>query len=54
MIHVTGEITHHIAPDIDAERRGVTTGLERAGQLVLGYQVPGVGATVAGRNSGGD
>ncbi len=52
--HVTGEITHHIAPDIDAERNGVITGLEHAGQLVLVYQVTGVGATVAGRNSGGD
>ena len=52
--HLTGQITHHIAADIDAERNAVITGLNQAGWLTREYQVTGVGATLLGRNGGGD
>jgi len=52
--HLTGQVTHHIAPDIDAERHGLIMDLVDAGWLTKVYQVTGVGATVAGRNGGGD
>ena len=52
--HLTGQITHHIAADIDAERDAVITNLARSGWLTQEYQVTGVGATLLGRNGGGD
>jgi LssY C-terminus len=52
--HLTGQITHHIDADVDAERDRLMDDLERAGQLVRQYDSPGVGATEAGRNAEGD
>jgi hypothetical protein len=52
--HRTGQITHHIAPDIDAERDGLFRDLTRTGRLESLFQVTGVGATLLGRNGGGD
>ncbi len=52
--HDTGQITHHIAPDIDAERDGIIADLRAAGALVSVSSVAGVGATDHGRNGGGD
>ena len=52
--HRTGQVTHHIAPDIDAERHGLVQDLINAGWLDKIYQVTGVGATLVGRNGGGD
>lgn len=52
--HLTGQLTHHIAADIDAERDAVIGGLIHAGWVTQQYQVTGVGATVLGRNGGGD
>ena len=52
--HLTGQITHHIAADIDAERDALIAGLARLGWLARQYQVTGVGATLLGRNGGGD
>jgi hypothetical protein len=52
--HLTGQITHHIAPDIDAERDYLMTSLAEAGRLADRYQWPGIGATEHGRNAGGD
>jgi len=52
--HYTGAVTHHIAPDIDAERATLATDLEAAGMVMAKYQVTGVGPTLAGRNGGGD
>ncbi len=52
--HRTGQITHHIAPDIDAERDFTFAALTRVGQLVSWYQVTGIGPTLDGRNGGGD
>jgi hypothetical protein len=52
--HRTGQITHHIAADIDSARDGLFTDLTQAGQLEREYQVTGVGETLWGRNGGGD
>src|SRR5690606_23543615 len=52
--HYTGAVTHHIAPDIDAERATLAADLETAGMVTAKYQVTGVGPTLNGRNGGGD
>jgi len=52
--HYTGQITHHIAPDVDAERDRMMDDLAKAGQLVSRSQVTGLGPTFNGRNGGGD
>jgi hypothetical protein len=52
--HLTGKITHHIAPDLDAERDKLMGDLLAHGQLVSQYQVTGIGSTLRGRNGGGD
>jgi hypothetical protein len=52
--HLTGQITHHIDADVDAQRNQLMTDLSEAGQLERQYQVPGVGPTQDGRNAGGD
>ncbi len=50
----TGQITHHIRADIDAERDGLLADLSRAGRLVQVFHVSGIGPTLWGRNGGGD
>jgi hypothetical protein len=52
--HYTGQVTHHIAPDIDAERDGLIADLTKAGLVTAIYQVTGVGPTLNGRNGEGD
>jgi hypothetical protein len=52
--HFTGAITHHIGPDIDAERQLLIADIEAAGMATAKYQVTGIGPTVAGLNGGGD
>lgn len=52
--HETGAITHHIGPDIDAERDVVIHDLSAAGMVISVSDIPGIGATKAGRNGGGD
>jgi hypothetical protein len=52
--HDTGQITHHIAPDLDAERDFLMASLADAGVLSDTYVVDGVGPTLFGRNGGGD
>ncbi|MGH7893801.1 MAG: LssY C-terminal domain-containing protein, partial [Candidatus Binatia bacterium] len=52
--HTTGQITHHIAADVDAERDTLMHHLGAAGQLTTVYYVTGVGPTLNGRNGGGD
>ncbi len=52
--HRTGQITHHIAADIDSERDGLVADLVKNGWLTVEFQVTGVGATLLGRNGGGD
>ena len=50
----TGQITHHIAPDIDAERDRLTDDLKTAKVVEAIYEVSGIGPTLAGRNGEGD
>ena len=52
--HDTGAITHHIGPDIDAERDLVIHDLSAAGVVISVSDIPGIGATRTGRNGGGD
>jgi hypothetical protein len=52
--HRTGQITHHIGADIDGERDGLFSDLGKSGWLTEEFQVTGVGATLTGRNGGGD
>lgn len=52
--HFTGAITHHIGPDIDAERQLLIANVETAGMATAKYQVTGIGPTITGRNGGGD
>ena len=52
--HYTGAVTHHIGPDLDAERAVLATDLEDAGMVDAKYQVTGIGPTLAGRDGGGD
>jgi len=50
----TGQVTHHIAPDIDAERDRLTDDLKIAKVVEAIYEVSGIGPTLAGRNGEGD
>jgi hypothetical protein len=52
--HYTGQVTHHIAPDVDTERDQLFSDLWQSGQLLEEYHVPGLGPTLFGRNGGGD
>jgi hypothetical protein len=51
--HTTGQITHHISPDVDAERDKIVADLKQAGaslgvEWIAGFDNP------AGKNGGGD
>jgi hypothetical protein len=50
----TGQITHHIAADIDAERDLLSGDLAASGHVESTYEISGVGPTLVGRNGGGD
>jgi hypothetical protein len=50
----TGQITHHIAPNVDAERDGLVNDLARARMVTTTYRVSGVGPTLNGHNGEGD
>lgn len=52
--HRDAQITHHIAPDIDAERDLLTVALAVAKVAESNYEVSGVGPTLNGRNGEGD
>jgi len=52
--HDTGAITHHIGPDVDAERNALIGDLTTAGLLVSTGEMSGIGATRTGHNGGGD
>jgi hypothetical protein len=52
--HDDGRVTHHIAPDIDADRNLLTADLAAAKVVETIYEVTGIGPTIAGRNGGGD
>jgi hypothetical protein len=50
----TGQVTHHIAPDVDAERDHLIDDLKTAKVVRTIYEVTGVGPTLNGRNGEGD
>lgn len=52
--HTTGQITHHIAPDIDDERDHLLRDLQATGELAETYVVPDFQKDHTGRNGGGD
>jgi hypothetical protein len=50
----TCQVTHHIAPDIDAERDLLIHDLRDAGMVQNFFQISGIGPTLFGRNGEGD
>ena len=52
--HNTAAITHHIGPDLDAERDFLIRDLTAAGVLTSTSDIAGIGATRTGHNGGGD
>src|SRR6478609_9706987 len=46
----TGQVTHHIGPDIDGERDLLMRDLTAAGMLDAVFQISGIGPTLFGRN----
>jgi hypothetical protein len=52
--HTTGQVTHHIDADVDAERDHLLDDLKGTGDLVEAYTVAGFHQTREGRNGGGD
>jgi hypothetical protein len=52
--HTTGQITHHIAPDVDAERDKLMEDLRRAGALRQVAWLEHFHQIFKGYNGGGD
>jgi hypothetical protein len=52
--HDDARVTHHIAPDIDAERDLLTADLRAAKVVTTIYEIAGIGPTLNGRNGEGD
>jgi LssY-like putative type I secretion system component LssY len=52
--HDTGQVTHHIGPDIDVERDSLMRDLRGAGMVQTFFQISGTGPTLLGRNGEGD
>jgi hypothetical protein len=52
--HTTGQITHHIAADVDAERDNLFADLKATGLLAQTDAIDGFQEERAGRNGGGD
>jgi hypothetical protein len=50
----TGQVTHHIAPNIDAERDLLMQDLRDAGMVQNFFKISGTGPTLFGRNGEGD
>lgn len=50
----TGQVTHHTAADIDAERDYLFADLEKTGDLAAKYVVDDFHKTLRGKNGGGD
>ncbi len=51
---MTTRVTHHIAPDVDADRDLLTADLKAAKVVKTIYEVTGIGPTVDGRDGEGD
>ena len=52
--HSTGQITHHISADVDAERNRLFAGIKANGSLTEVYAVDDFHKIREGRNGGGD
>jgi len=52
--HDDARITHHIGPDIDADRDLLTADLKGAKVVTTIYEITGIGPTLDGRNGEGD
>jgi hypothetical protein len=52
--HTTGQITHHISPNVDAERDHVMDSLRATGKLAEVVPLEGFHKVLDGRNGGGD
>lgn len=52
--HTDGEITHHIAADVDTERDRLMSDLEASGDVAEMFQVDNFHKVKDGRNGGGD
>lgn len=52
--HTTGQITHHIAADVDAERDRLMKQLAETGELASQYVIDGFHKDRSGKNGGGD
>ncbi|WP_437186848.1 LssY C-terminal domain-containing protein [Planctomicrobium sp. SH668] len=52
--HTTGQITHHISGNVDAERNRLSRDLNQTGQLIEQYSEPSFHEIREGRNGGGD
>lgn len=52
--HTTGQITHHVAADVDAERDHIFATLQPTGRLAETYFVDNFHKVREGRNGGGD
>jgi len=52
--HTTGQITHHIAADVDAERDHLFENLKQTGELADVQTIDGFHNVREGRNGGGD
>lgn len=50
----TGQVTHHIAPDVDAERDHFFADLQQTHDLTDMYKVKGFHKVLEGQNGGGD
>ncbi len=52
--HTTGQITHHISPDVDAERDKILADLQHANKVGSVDWIDGFHKQLSGRNGGGD
>lgn len=52
--HTTGQITHHISADVDAERDRLIENLQSSGSLAESYAIDDFHEPPEGRNGGGD
>jgi hypothetical protein len=52
--YTTGQITHHIGPDVDLERDKVINDVKQAGDLSAVYWINGFHKEREGKNGGGD
>jgi hypothetical protein len=52
--HTTGQITHHIAEQVDEERDHIFNTLKQTGELAETLMVDDFHSTLSGKNGGGD